>query len=424
MPLHVLGMSHQTAPIALREKMAVAPYDLPAVLTALSRLQDVQEATILSTCNRTEFYVKCSTQGEQRLNDWVQQTFGIDDRALQQHSYHHQDEAAVAHLIQVASGLDSLVLGEPQILGQVKTAYQNAQSASAAGPILDRLFQKVFAASKQIRTSTGIGSNPVSVASVAVMLARQIFGDLKQQTVLLVGAGEMIELCMRHLLDKGIKHLLIANRSIENARQLAAGSTAEVMDLKSLPRQLHRADIVITSTGASTAIISAKQLKKASRERRQRPIFVVDIAVPRDVDPAAAQLKDIYLYSIDDLQTVIEQHRDQRSQAAEQAMQVVDDYSHDFMRWWRAKRASENLRRMRKLAHADSSSLVAQALKQLKQGEEALPVLENLSRRLTNKLLHVPSIRLREAAEKDRYDIVEAADHLFEFGALRPDEEE
>ena len=404
--------------------MAVAPHDLPTVLSSLRRVKNVQEATILSTCNRTEFYVKCSTRGEQRLGQWVQQTFGIDDRALQQHSYHQQDEKAVAHLIQVASGLDSLVLGEPQILGQVKTAYQSAQAAGAGGPILDRLFQKVFAASKQIRTQTGIGSNPVSVASVAVMLARQIFGDLKQQTVLLVGAGEMIELCMRHLQDKGIKQLLIANRSIENARQMAVGSNAEVMDLKSLPGQLHRADIVITSTGASETIISAKHLKKASRARRRRPIFIVDIAVPRDVDPAAAQLSDIYLYSIDDLQNVIAQHRDQRSQAAEQALQVVHEYSHDFMRWWRAKRASENLRRMRDLAHADSSGLVAQALKQLKQGEEALPVLENLSRRLTNKLLHVPSIRLREAAEKERYDIVEAADHLFEFGALRPPDEE
>jgi glutamyl-tRNA reductase len=373
----------------------------------------VEEVVILSTCNRTEIYCLSTESGKQGLVDWVHMANDIPSGELDSHFYHHEGEEAARHLVRVASGLDSLVLGETQILGQLKDAWQQAHDAGSLGKVLDRLFQHTFNAAKTIRTNSGISDHTVSVAYTAVVLARQIFGNLNSQTVVLVGAGEMVQLCGRYLRDHGIAKLLIVNRSREKAEELAVEMGASAMTLDRLGEALPKADILISSTASPEPVIRKADIKAALRKRRHRPMFLVDIAVPRDIDPEISKLRDVYLYTIDDLQQVVDENMQQRSAAAESATADVDESVTAFMRWLSGIRAARTLKKIRDQSHEFEKDLTERALRRLEAGQDASDVLVQLASTLTNKILHLPSKRLREAAESQDYDTLKAADRIF-----------
>jgi len=413
MPLFTIGISHHTAPIEIREKVAIARSEYSDRAAELCALPGVEEVVILSTCNRTEIYCLSTEAGKQGLVDWVHRANDIPSGELDNHFYHHEGEEAARHLIRVASGLDSLVLGETQIVGQLKDAWQQAHDADSLGKVLDRLFQHTFNAAKTIRTNSGISDHTVSVAYTAVVLARQIFGNLNSQTVVLVGAGEMVQLCGRYLRDHGIAKLLIVNRSREKAEELAVEMGASAMTLDRLGEALPKADILISSTASPEPVIMKADIKAALRKRRHRPMFLVDIAVPRDIDPEISKLRDVYLYTIDDLQQVVDENMQQRSAAAESATADVDESVTAFMRWLSGIRAARTLKKIRDQSHEFEKDLTERALRRLEAGQDASDVLVQLASTLTNKILHLPSKRLREAAESQDYDTLKAADRIF-----------
>lgn len=413
MPLFTIGISHHTAPIEIREKVAIPRTEYADRVGELRALPGVEEVLIVGTCNRTEIYCLTDRGGKDRVVEWVHRRNGIPDGRLTPHLYAHEGADAARHLVRVASGLDSLVLGETQILGQLKDAWQQAHEAGSVGKVLDRLFQHTFSAAKTIRTRSGIGEHPVSVAYTAVVLARQIFGDLEQQTVVLVGAGEMVQLCGRYLVDHGIDRLLILNRSREKAEELAAELDATAMTLDRLDEALPQADILISSTASPLPVIRRDDVKAALRRRRHRPMFLVDIAVPRDIDPEVGRLKDVYLYTIDDLQQVVDENLQQRAEAAEAAGEDVDESVDAFMRWLYGMRAARTLKRIRDQSHDFEQELTERALRRLRSGQEPEAVLQQLASTLTNKILHLPSKRLREAAEEQDYEVLKAADRIF-----------
>jgi glutamyl-tRNA reductase len=413
MPLFTIGISHHTAPIEIREKVAIPRTEFKQRIGDLCALPGIEEVLILGTCNRTEIYCLSSDGGQQTVTEWIHRTNDIPEGELDAHIYIHQGEETARHLVRVASGLDSLVLGETQILGQLKDAWQQAHEAGSLGKVLDRLFQHTFAAAKTIRTSSGISEHPVSVAYTAVVLARQIFGDLKSQTVVLVGAGEMVQLCGRYLVDHGIDKLLILNRSRAKAEEIAGELNATAMTLDRLDEALPRADILISSTASPQPVILRKDIKAALRKRRHRPMFLVDIAVPRDIEPQISKLNDVYLFTIDDLQQVVDENMQQRSQAAQTAQASVDESVAGFMRWLYGMRASRTLKRIREQSHEFERDLTERALNRLEAGQEPGKVLNQLASTLTNKILHLPSKRLREAAEEQDYEVLKAADRIF-----------
>jgi len=413
MPLFTIGISHRTAPIEIRERVAIPPAEYAARAGQLRALPGVEEVLILGTCNRTEIYCLSSESGKETLLDWIHRSNGLPPGQLDQHFYAFEGEASARHLIRVASGLDSLVLGETQILGQLKDAWQQAHDAGSLGKVLDRLFQHTFASAKAIRTRSGISDHPVSVAYTAVVLARQIFGDLDTKTVVLVGAGEMVQLCGRYLRDHGIAHLLILNRSLDKAQELAAELDATPMSLDRLDEALPQADILFSSTASPQPVIRKSDVKAALRRRRHRPMFLVDIAVPRDIDPAITKLKDVYLYTIDDLQKVVDENLQQRSEAAEQAQGDVEEAVAAFMRWLYGIRAGRTLKRIREHSHRFEQELTERALRRLQAGQDPEDVLQQMAATLTNKILHLPSKRLREAAEERNYEVLKAADRIF-----------
>ena len=413
MPLFTIGISHRTAPIDIRERVAISRTEYLDRAGQLKALPGVEEVVILGTCNRTEIYCLSSRGGKEILLEWMHRSNGLTPGELDRHFYAYEGEDAARHLIRVASGLDSLVLGETQILGQLKEAWQQAHDAGCLGKVLDRLFQHSFASAKAIRTRSGISEHPVSVAYTAVVLARQIFGELDTKTVVLVGAGEMVQLCGRYLRDHGIDHLLILNRSLEKAEELARELDATPMTLDRLDEALPRADILFSSTASPLPVIRKADVKAALRRRRHRPMFLVDIAVPRDIEPAVADMNDVYLYTIDDLQQVVDENLQQRSDAAEFALADVDEAVAAFMRWLYGIRAGRTLKRIREQSHQFEAELADRALRRLRAGHDPEDVLQQMASTLTNKILHLPSKRLREAAEDRDYEVLKAADRIF-----------
>lgn len=414
MPLLAVGTSHRIAPLEIREKLAIPTPDYASRVQELCALPAVEEAIVLSTCNRTEVYGIVLPEDEHCILRWLQNAAGLDDSQTEKFLYHRRNEQAVRHLFNVASGLDSLVLGEPQIMGQLKDAWQHAHEAGGAGKLLDRLFQHAFATGKAVRHETGINEHPVSVAYITMVLARQIFGNLGDKKVLLIGAGEMIELCGRHLYEQGVAGLMIANRSPEKARQLASEFAATAHALDELPAVLPQADILVTSTASPEPIIDAGMIKLALRARRRRPMFLVDIAVPRDIHPQVSKLTDVYVYTIDDLQQVADENIAERHRAAESATGTVETSVDEFMRWLHGARAAKFLQRLRSHAMSSSDELAAKAVRQIRAGKDPEQVVRQLAKTLTNKILHVPSTRLRQAAESQEYQILKAADWLFD----------
>jgi glutamyl-tRNA reductase len=397
MAFNILGINHKTAPIALREKVAFSEERLLAALRALRQETGVAEVVILSTCNRTELYWAGSASGAE-LSQWLERHHG-SNLDLASSLYVHQESRAVEHAFSVASGLDSMVLGEAQILGQLKDAYRVAQQAGSTGPSLNKLFQAAFSAAKRVRSETRIGENAVSLASATVSLARRVYSDLSAHTALLVGAGDMIALTARHFLSAGVKRMVIANRTLARAQTLAAELNAHAVGLDDLDKELAQADIVIACTASTLPLITKTATEAAIRARRRRPIFMMDLAVPRDIDPAVAELEDVYLFSIDDLQQLIDENRQQREVAAGGARLLIDQEVARFLTESRAHDAGPAIRALRQQADGIRLQTVEQARRLLATGKSADEVIEYLANTLTNRLLHTPTQALRQAAE-------------------------
>jgi glutamyl-tRNA reductase len=413
MPLIALGLNHQTAPLALREKVALDSGSLPAALLALSRLDCVEEAALLSTCNRTEIYAQVAPGGDVELARWLAVHHGLDPAALSSYLYRHVDEHAVRHLFRVATGLDSMILGEPQILGQVKDAWQAARDARSLRSPLDRLFQQTFSVAKRVRTDTRVGAHPVSVAFAAVRLAKQVFARLDQATVLLIGAGDTIELAARHLVDARVNRLLVANRTLEHAQTLAGRHGGVALPLSEIGRHLAEADIVITATASREPVLDRAMVSAALKARRHRPMFLLDLAVPRDIAADVASLQDVYLYTVDDLEQVIEENRASRREAAQQAEAIIDLQVQHYLSWWQAQSRQDALRQLRSTGASAREHALARAHEDLDNGGDPREVLQRLAHQLTNRLLHSPSSALRQAALDGDTELLNAATRLF-----------
>jgi glutamyl-tRNA reductase len=406
MSVLALGFNHVTAPIELRERVAFPTHQLPDALRDIRSDLDLPEIAILSTCNRTELYCWVPDGDHAPLLNWVGAYHRLDQQRLERSSYLYRGHDAVRHSMRVAAGLDSMVLGEPQILGQVKDAWEIARGAGTMGPELERLSQHTLVTAKRIRTDTEIGRHPVSVAYAAVSLAQQIFADLAHARALLVGAGETIELVAEHLRQAGVDRMTIANRTLGRARDLATRFGADSVLLSDLPRVLPEADIVIASTAADLPVLGKGMVEQALRTRRRRPVFMVDIAVPRDIEPQVGELDDVFLYTIDDLSDIIAENRRSREEAAAQAEQLVDLGVETYLRDLRAREAVETVRAYRSRAEEVAAEELERCLRRLRKGEDPEQVLQRFARSLTNKLIHTPSQRLREAGADGRDEVV------------------
>lgn len=412
MPFVVLGINHRTAPVEVREKVVFSGDELPEALSELRQLPGVRESVIVSTCNRTELYCY-SDVPEQPSADWLERWHELPQSGIHQCLYRLEGPQAVAHAFEVASGLDSMILGEPQILGQLKEAYRSAQSCGATGPYLNRLFQAAFSVAKRVRTHTRIGANAVSVASAAVALARTVFDRLEERTALLVGAGETIALAARHLYSGGLRRMIVANRSLDRARELAEEFSASAISLDALEVHLAEADIVVSSTASPTPVITLQATRQALRTRKRRPIFMVDIAVPRDIESEVAELEDVYLFTIDDLNTVVHENLETRRQAARDADQLIAVEVDHFELQMRSLDVVPTIRALRDEADLIRQQTLEQALRMLAAGRDTREVMTFLASTLTNRLTHAPSHRLREAAERNETELIKAAQELF-----------
>lgn len=410
-----IGINYTTAPVAIRERLAFPLEVLQLALQDLVSIKEISEAAILSTCNRTEFYCITQSDNQNLLIDWIAQNKQIAIQDLTPYLYCHKDNATIRHIFRVACGLDSMVLGEPQILGQMKTAYQSACDAGTVGKLLGKLFQHTFNSAKKVRTDTEIGSSPVSVAFAAVQLAQQIFDKLSEQTALLIGAGETIELAARHLNQQGVGRIIIANRTFEKAHTLAAQFNGYAISLAEIPNHLAEADIVISSTGSQLPILGKGSVESALKKRKRKPIFMVDLAVPRDIESEVEQLDDVYLYTVDDLQHTIEQNMNSRRQAAEQAEEIIDTQVDYFLTWLRAQGAQKLIKDYRTQAEMFRDDELQKALMSLGNGTSAEIALQRLAHKLTNKLIHTPSTQIRVAAENERHDLLAAALEIFQL---------
>ncbi|ABS49836.1 glutamyl-tRNA reductase [Yersinia pestis] len=400
MTLLALGINHKTAPVSLRERVTFSPESMDQALNSLLQQPLVQGGVVLSTCNRTELYLSVEQQENlhEQLTAWLCNYHKLSPDDVRQSLYWHHGNDAVRHLMRVASGLDSQVLGEPQILGQVKKAFAESQRGQSLSSELERLFQKSFSVAKRVRTETEIGASAVSVAFAACSLARQIFESLSELHVLLVGAGETIELVARHLREHQVKHMIIANRTRERAQSLASEVGAEVITLPEIDARLADADIIISSTASPLPIIGKGMVERALKTRRNQPMLFIDIAVPRDIEPEVGKLSNAYLYSVDDLQAIIQHNMAQRQAAAVQAESIVQQESMNFMTWLRAQGAVETIRDYRSQAEQVRSEMTAKALVAIEQGANVEQVINELAYKLTNRLIHAPTKSLQQAA--------------------------
>ena len=418
MALIALGLNHLNAPIDLREKVAFTPESTPQALHDLAGQPGINEALILSTCNRTELYVDVDAGAETIPQRWLLEHHSLSPqqstgRRLAEFLYLHEDQAAIRHLFRVATGLDSMVLGEPQILGQVKDAYQAAREVGTLRAPMERLLQQTFAVAKRVRTDTRIGSSPVSVAYTAVRMAERLFADLGEACVLLIGAGETIELAARHLSEAKVRRLIVANRTLENAQALAGRFGAYAVALADLPQHLAEADIVISSTASREPVLTRAQIEDALQARRRKPMFLVDIAVPRDIAADVAQVEDVFLYTIDDLKQVIDDNLRSRQAAAKEAEAIIELQVEHYRAWRNALDVRNPLAAMRGEAETHRDATLEKARALLAGGRSPEQALEVLAHTLTNKLLHAPSANLRAAALRGDTELLRAAEQLY-----------
>jgi glutamyl-tRNA reductase len=411
MPLYLIGLNHQTAPVGLRERVAFDAGALPHALAELRALPGVTEAALLSTCNRTELYAVADDHAP--ISHWLARhaDAGHD---LEAYLYRHHDGDAVRHLFRVAAGLDSLVLGEPQILGQVKTAWAEARAAGSLGHQLDRLFQHAFVTAKRARSETRIGANPVSVASVAVRLAEDSFARLRDVTVLLIGAGDTIALVARHVAEARCKRLLVANRTLPHAQAIASRHNGYALPLAELDHHLAEADIVFTATASREPILHRPQVEAALARRRHRPMLLLDLAVPRDIAADVGELRDVFLYAVDDLERAIEDNRRSRRQAAEAAEEIIALQVVHYREALDAATRQGPLKQLRADGERIRDHLLDEARHELDLGHDPGEVMQKLAHQLTNQLLHAPTAALREAAQQGDLDLLGAAERLLQ----------
>jgi len=415
MSLLALGLNHHTAPVAVRERAAIDENKLQHALQNLQQVSEVAEATIVSTCNRTEIYCGMHENSVEPVSKWMHEFLDISDELILPHLFTRTDKNAVQHLMRVCSGLDSMILGEPQILGQMKQAYKEATNSGTVGTELSQLFQSAFSVAKQVRTDTQIGSSPVSVAFAAVTLAKQIFADFSQHSALMIGAGETISLATRHLHSNGIGSICIANRTLSRAQELAQTVNTEAIELSKLSSALEHADIIISSTGAPLPILGKGAIEDAMRVRRYRPLLVVDIAVPRDVEPQVGDIDGVFLYTVDDLNNVVDEGRQQRQAAADQAEEIIQHQVELFMQKMRAAGANGTIRSYREQVQQTQAQLLQKSRKQLQAGHDPEAVLQQLAHSLSNKLMHAPTKKMKEAAAQGDNDLLRAAQSLFDL---------
>ncbi|WP_077342436.1 glutamyl-tRNA reductase [Pseudocolwellia agarivorans] len=407
MSIIAVGINHKTAPVSVREKISFNPDALSTALQSMLDSVQCKEAAILSTCNRTELYlVQDDTldQTQERLMNWLEQYHNVPASTILPSLYIHQGQQAVNHMMRVACGLDSLVLGEPQILGQMKQAYSQAKAAGSMALVMDRLFQRTFGVAKQVRTETEIGSSAVSVAFASVNLAKHIFAKLEKVRVLLVGAGETIELVAKHLYENNVGKITVANRTLAKAEVMADKFGAEVITLAQIPERMSESDIVISSTGSTLPIIGKGMVEHALSKRKHQPIFMVDLAVPRDIEEQVADLEDVFLYTVDDLQSIIAQNMENRRKAAVEAESIVNTQSNSFMSWLRGLNTQDTVVSYRKQCLESRDQLLEKALTQLKSNKNPEAVVAELATKLTNKFMHAPTSALQSAAQGGELD--------------------
>jgi len=414
MTLLAFGINHTTASLSVRERMAFAPEAVESSLKSAVAQAGLAEVAILSTCNRTEIYAKSETELD-KLTAWLLTHTNIKADELTHCYYCYEGDEAVRHMMKVAGGLDSLVLGEPQILGQMKSAYAVACEAGTIGGELHTTFQQVFSIAKRVRTETAIGENPVSVAYAAVSLAQQIFSDLKQDTALLIGAGETIELVARHLAQHGIHRIIVANRTLDRAQRLAREFNGEAILLADIPEHLHRADIIISSTASQLPLLGKGAVESALKKRKHKPMFMLDIAVPRDIEEQVGELDDVYLYTVDDLHAVIDENKKSRVAAADKAEEIIAEGVELYRRQQRSLNALATIKAYRKKAENLRDIELQKALTALETGSNPEQVLQQLARNLTNKLIHSPTTHLKEASANGQTQVVQLAHALFDL---------
>ena len=408
MTILAYGINHKTADISLRERIAFSASEIHSALTRLiDSEKKIKEAAILSTCNRTEVYCATTQSHENAVKNWLASDRQIKQYELDQASYTLWEKDAASHIMRVASGLDSQIVGEPQIMGQVKTAYELARAAGTLGTELNVLSDLSLRVAKRVRTETEIGNHPVSVAYAAVTMAQQIFTDITKTRVLLIGAGKTIDLVSAHMQSAGVTSIDIANRTISNAARIAVRTGGSALQLSQINEKLHRYDVVISSTGSTLPILGKGAVEKACRQRRHKPIFMVDIAVPRDIEPEVQTLSDVYLYSIDDLTEIIDENIANRTKAAEKAEQLIHEGTLNYEQELRVRSSQDLVSRLREGAGNQRDTEVAKALLRIKSGSDPEQVIERLGRDLTNKLIHPPTIAMRTASADNKRALLE-----------------
>ena len=413
MTLYTFGLNHTTAPLDVRERVTFAPDALSDALRDLIGRRKAKEAAILSTCNRTEVYFH---GGEpEPVARWLEGVHRLPDGALKPYTYTLARDAVVTHAFRVASGLDSMVLGEPQILGQMKQAVRTAESAGSLGLVLNRLFQRTFAVAKDVRTRTDIGAASISMAAASVKLAERIFPSLSEQRLLLIGAGEMIELAATHFAAKKPKSITLANRTMERGEKLADRFAAEAITLNELPERLHQFDIVVTCTASTLPIIGKGLLERVVKQRRHRPVFIVDLGVPRDVEAEAEELNDVFLYSVDDLSEIVKGNLQVRREAVAEAERMIAEQSSHFLRWMEGRNVVPTITALS--AHHDAlrEAELERARRMLAGGASADAVIEALARGLTNKLLHAPLAALNAAGDAERAELIALLSRVYKL---------
>lgn len=400
MTLIAFGINHKTAPVELREKIAFSPDAIVSALASLTSSTGAQEAVIVSTCNRTEVYTQLDDTDKSILINWLAEFHQVDASFLADNCYHYVQHDALHHIMRVASGLDSLMVGEPQILGQVKQAYIDAKNSGVINREFERLFQHTFAVAKRVRSETDIGANAVSVAYASVQLAKHIFSSLNKSRVLLIGAGETIELVAKHLAEQNVKSLTVANRTLARAELIAKPLGAKVLTLAQIPQHLKEADIVISSTASQLPILGKGLVESALKERRHKPMFLVDLAVPRDIEPEVGQLDDAYLYTVDDLHQIVEKNLANRHDAALLADDMIQQQALQYWQWQQSQSSIDLLKTYRDQSTVQRDLLVTRALNQLADGKDASMVLIEMANKLTNSLIHAPTRALKKAAHE------------------------
>ncbi|MDY3331027.1 MAG: glutamyl-tRNA reductase [Pelistega sp.] len=411
------GLNHHSAPVSVRERVSMAGDLVRPALDALRSTfgSSLKEATILSTCNRTELYLAAKPEIIDHIPNWMAEFNSLDSSLIRPHLYLYNQEQAVRHAFRVASGLDSMVLGEAQILGQMKTAVRAADEAGALGTMLNQLFQKTFSVAKEVRTQTAIGAQSVSMAAAAVRLAERVFGDISDTKVLFVGAGEMIELCATHFAAQNPKSIMVANRTVERGEALASRFGAQTMRLADLPEKLHEYDIVVSCTASALPILGLGMIQKAIRQRRFNPMVMVDLAVPRDIEPEVATLSEVYLYTVDDLGRVVQMGNDARQAAVVQAEAIIDSRVQNFMHWLHNRSVVPVIQGLNSGAHAVADIELEKARKLLAKGVSPEEALERLARALTQKYMHAPMQALNRSQAEEKVQLLDVLPKLFPY---------